>query len=270
MVRKAVVNGLEVSYFRACPQGQKVPVVIFLHGWRGKKEVWDKNIAYLSKDFDCIAIDLPAFGQSETPQTPWGVEQYANFLNIFIENLGLEKVVLVGKSFGGRVAIYFAYKYPDKLSKLVLVSAAGVEGKSFLTRVKILAAKNFKFVLKCFGVNPQSFYKNNVGRIFCKIFKINREESFYKLEVKKLVTSLNLSFYCRRIRVSTLIVWGKEDKVLPLKVGKKLHNLIKSSRLVVINGGHNAHIEYSDEFNAALVEFVGDSFVEISDTPSYK
>lgn len=270
MVCRAIVDGLEVSYVRVCPQKQKVPVVVFLHGWKGKKEVWDKNIFHLSKDFDCIAVDLPAFGQSEGPKMPWGIGQYADFLNVFIENLGLGKVVLVGKSFGGRVAIYFAYKYPDKLSKLVLVSAAGVEGKSFLTKSKILAAKSFKFVLSSFGVSPESFYKSNLGGVFCKIFKISQEESFYKLEVKKLVTSLDLSFYCAQIKVPTLIIWGREDKVLPLKMGKKLHHLIKGSRLAIINGGHNAHIEYSDDFNEALAGFVDGSFMERSDAASYK
>lgn len=247
---------LHVCYTRFSAQDTLTAPLLFLHGWKGTKEVWDKNIKHLSKDFDCIALDLPGFGKSQTPNEIWNLEKYADFINDFIEGLGLDKVILVGKSFGGRIAIYFAYKYPYRLNKLVLVAAAGVEGKSFLTRGKILVAKTFKFALNHFGVDSQSLYKSSLGQALCKVFKISREESIYKLEVKKLVTSLDLSFYCSEIRVPTLIIWGKNDKVLPLKIGKKLHRLIKDSKFVVINGGHNAHVECSDEFNNFLSEFV--------------
>ena len=197
-------------------------------------------------------MDLPGFGVSGTPQQVWGMIEYAQFVRDFAGVLNLRRFALVGKSFGGRVAILYASKWPETLSHLILVAAAGLEVKSFSTLIKIALAKAGKGVSSLLGAGAVEFLRS----LYYKAARITKDSSSYKWEVRKLVTSLNLAEEAERIAVPTLIIWGRTDSVLPLKVGKELSKRIKNSTLQLIQGGHNAHQESAKEFNALVEEYL--------------
>ena len=228
-------------------------VLVFLHGWGGDSSSWDFNIKELKNYFTCIVLDFPGFGISERPNKIWNVEDYTDFLQKFVEELNIKKFILVGKSFGGRVATKYASKYPEKLTNLILVSAAGIEMPSLLVKVKIFIAKIGKSFVKSFF--PR--YEMGIKGLFYNIFAIKEDESNYKWEVKKLVTNDNLSENAASIATPTLIVWGNEDKVLPINTAKKLNALIKHSVLEIIPGGHNAHKDYYNDFNRVMLKYLG-------------
>jgi len=245
------VCGLKVIFKRYCLTDNPKGVILFLHGWSGTSTSWNPNIQSLKKKFDCITVDLPGFGVSSDPSDIWGIAEYAKFVKDFISALGIEKLVLVGKSFGGRVATYYASKWPDSLSRLVLVSSAGIEKKTFATKLKIYTAKMVKVILS-FGGRIRT---EDVERKLFKVARITRD-SDYKWEVKKLVTNTDLSNEASKISVKTLIIWGVDDKILPIKIAEDLNGLILDSKLIKIHGGHNAHIESATEFNRILTEFL--------------
>lgn len=245
------IEKMRVNYTRTCVTDNPSRVLLFLHGWGGTSRSWDLNIAGLSKKYDCIVVDLPGFGVSSEPAEIWNVADYAKFVKDFAHALGISKFVLVGKSFGGRIAIYYASKWPGSLSHLVLVSSAGVEKKDLITRLEILAAKLIKRLLDLTG-------ERDSERIELALFKaasISKDPD-YKWEVKKLVTNTDLTKESSQISVPTLVVWGENDEVLPIKWGKVLNQKIKNSMLRRIPGGHNAHIESAEEFNNLIVAFL--------------
>lgn len=246
------VNGVRVSYSRDCLSGNPLGTLVFLHGWEGSGQSWKSNIADLSRVFDCIAIDLPGFGISGVPDKVWGVEEYAQFLKDFVRVLDLPVFVLVGKSFGGRVAILYASNWPNTLSHLILVAAAGIEEKDFSTRIKITLAKAGKAVFSLLGPRGMEYFRS----LYYKAVKVTQDTSDYKWEVKKLVTNTDLTHTAERITVPTLIIWGKADVVLPLKVGIALNKKIKASTLKQIQGGHNAHQESIKKFNSLVERYI--------------
>lgn len=246
------LNGLNISYDRVCDTNNPKAVLLFLHGWGGSSNSWEPNIRELKNKFDCIALNFPGFGLSDEPENIWGVAEYAIFVRDFVKRMNLHKLVLVGKSFGGRVALNYANNWPETLSNLILVSAAGIEKAKFLTKIVISLASFGKALItkKIPAVEPFA------RKVFYKITGIQKDISDYKWEVKKLVTNTDLSEEAKHISVPTLVVWGKDDNILPVELGKKLNNLIKNSSFVQIQGGHNAHSDSSSEFNLVLLRYL--------------
>jgi pimeloyl-ACP methyl ester carboxylesterase len=255
MNKIVIINGVRVSYTRTCSSNTPRGKLVFLHGWEGSSQSWKSNISELNQDYDCIAVDMPGFSISSQPDKVWGVEEYSQFIKDFAESLNLNKFVLVGKSFGGRVGILYASKWPKTLTHLILVAAAGLEKRSLLDQIKIALAKIGKLPLSLLGSKNFELLRER----FYKAVGINRDSNDYKWEVKKLVTNTNLTEAAEKISVPTLIVWGTDDLVLPLKVGSYLNNKIKNSILKQIKGGHNAHQESAEEFNSLVGEFLANN-----------
>ena len=102
--------------------------LLFLHGWGAPTAVYPRLLSFIGEYLPVIAPDLPGFGGTDEPETPWGVSEYADFVLHFAEKLGLQKVLLMGHSHGGRVSIEIASRdtLPFALTRLVLMDAAGV------------------------------------------------------------------------------------------------------------------------------------------------
>ena len=252
MNKQTEILGLKIAYSIFSPDKNSKRTLVFLHGWGGTKESWEKNITVLSKSFDCIAIDLPGFGECQTPDKIWGTFEYASFLKEFLDKLHIHSPVLIGKSFGGRVAIVFASKWPNSVKRLILISAAGIEEKSLHLRIQIEIAKVFKNLLSLVpGLDVEA-----VRRVYYQRRNI-KEESKYKREVKKIVTNQDLQDRLSAISTPTLIVWGSNDQVLPVQYAERLQSGIKNSSLKIIqDGDHWVHQNKSDEFNRIVVDFV--------------
>ena len=246
------IKGIKVNYIRSRKTSGSKRILIFLHGWAGSSQSWEVNIKDLSQEYDCIAIDIPGFGVSEEPAEIWGIDEYSQFLHDFTKTLQISKFVLVGKSFGGRIAISYAHKWPETLSNLILVSPAGIEKKGITTQVIIALARVGKSLLSFLGLGNLERLRNG----FYKVAKVNRDPGNYKWQVKKLVTNDNLATTAKRIKPPTLIVWGRKDNILPLKLGKELAGMIKGATFREIEGGHNAHQESYREFNFLVEEYL--------------
>lgn len=250
------VNDLKVTYsdsFEPVTSEIENKTLLILPGWSENKDDWIVNIKTGFKSNRVIVLNLPAFGTSTEPKYAWDLTQYSDFLNTFIEELRLENTILVGKSFGGRVAVKYVTRYQSVIKGLVLANAAGIEKKSLPIKFKIFTAKLGKYLISWIGFVE----KSTLRKYFYKLLNINPEKNPYKAEVKKIVTSEDLTDELSLINLPTLIIWGDKDKVLPLKQGEKLNKLIKGSELKIIkNAGHDAHITYAKEFNELVNNFL--------------
>ena len=130
--KQILINNLE-AHFKIAGQG---PAVLVLHGWGASSDSWIKFQKAL-KDKKIIIPDLPGFGKSKTPLTPWSVDDYVSWLENFINLENIRDFVLLGHSFGGRVSIRFAAKHPEKINSLILCSSAGIKTKPDL-KTKII------------------------------------------------------------------------------------------------------------------------------------
>lgn len=242
---KIVISGLAVSYLRLSIKINPKATIVLIHGWGGTKESWRNNLGEISKSFDCIALDLPGFGDSEEPSLPWGTLEYATFLSDFVKALKLKSVVIIGKSFGGRVATAYASKNPTELQNLILVSSAGIEEKSISVQLRIALSK----------LVPQGVKK--ILKQYLMKSSGKKGTSQYKSEVKKIVTNQDLKSLLPLIKSQALVVWGDQDKVLPLSYGQRIAKSIPNAQLKVINGGdHWVHERQPETFNQIVLNYL--------------
>lgn len=220
------IDGQKISYL----DRGKGRVVVLLHGWSKEmnKEKYIPLINLLEKSFRVVAIDFPGFGKSIKPDRPWSVSDYSDLIRKILIRLKINEYIIIGHSFGGRVAIKLAAgKIPMGLKKMILIDSAGIERKALKVKLMVLLAKlvptGIKNRLRSFGSND---YRDVLSDEIMR-------------ETMKKVVAENLEADMERIKVPTLLVWGEEDRTTPLWQAKIIKKLIVGSELEVVSGGNH-------------------------------
>ncbi|KJU81969.1 alpha/beta hydrolase fold protein [Candidatus Magnetobacterium bavaricum] len=205
---------------------------------------------YLSLKFKVYAIDFPGFGKSEEPKEIWGSDDYCTFLEAFMEKMGINQPIIIGHSFGGRVAIRLASK--KKTGKLILIDSAGVRPRrSAIYYIKIYSYKLAKSLLKLFSPRLLAKYKNSVGS---KDY-INASTMMKQILIK--VVNEDLTNLLPDITIPSLLIWGENDMETPLYQAHIMNKLIPDSGLVILKGaGHFSHIDKMREFLIVIGNFL--------------
>ena len=249
---KISIKDIKVNYKK---YGNKSKVVLLLHGWGQNIEMMDFIGEFLKKHFTVYNFDLPGFGESEEPKEVWGVEDYADMLKQFCDVKKIDNPIIIGHSFGCRIAIRYAYKYGAY--KMVLTGAAGVRDKrtlSWYIRVysyklgkKLMNMGLFKNKLKKLQENAGSEdYKNTSGIM---------RQTFVKV-VNDDVTPI-----LKDIDTETLLVFGENDEATPVSKGKLMEKLMPNAALVVFeNDDHYAYFHQAQRFNMVLEAFLKEDY----------
>jgi pimeloyl-ACP methyl ester carboxylesterase len=252
--KTAVVYGLNIRYIEA---GQG-PTVILLHGLGSVKEIWAANIGALSAKYHVYALDQIGFGHSDKPLLEYKISTFVDFLQAFMQSQNLSKATLVGNSLGGWIAIDFAARHPEMVDKLVLVDSAGLPfGKPLTVDLNPASLEDMRTLLNSIFYDRkmvteefalQAFtnhVRNNDGYTIQRTLAGFAQNQF---EDAKLST----------IHAPTLVVWGRQDELIPVSSGEKLRNGIPGAKLVVFEQcGHVPQLEKPAEFNQALFDFLG-------------
>jgi pimeloyl-ACP methyl ester carboxylesterase len=236
------VDSISVNY-KIAGEG---PVIFILHGWGSSSDSWTEVQKMLvEKGYQVIVPDLPGFGKTAAPPMVWGVGEYAEFVNEFIDLLTLkvnksQKVVLVGHSFGGQTAIQFAVTHSEKVEKLVLVAAAGVRRTPGVFK-KLVAgvAKTASFIL--YLVPSQELRMNIKNAMYMAIRRRDyvRTQGIMRDIFKKVITQ-DLTAKFSKISVPALIIWGDKDELTPVQDAYLMDELIPNSKLEIIKDGKHA------------------------------
>lgn len=208
--------------------------IVILHGWGSKLERWFPLKKELEKrGFEVALPHLPGFGSTEPPEKTWSVADYAQWVK---ERLPSE-YFLVGFSFGGRVAIKLASQKPKGLKGLILINSAGIKPKNNFKRlIFCFLAKIGKIV---FSLPPFSFLSPLAKKVlYCKLA---RERDYFQTkgvmrDTFKNVISEDLQTDLKKIKASTLILWGKKDRQTPLKDGELMNRLVTTSSMKIFPG----------------------------------
>ena len=247
--KQIAINGLLLNYYTG--GGDKSPALLFLHGWRSESIVWFPLLENFETENPIYCLDLPGFGKSELPREPYGVENYSEMVSGFISKLGLENVVIVGHSFGGRIAIKLASKHPGFLRGIVLVDSAGFVDSTLSNKLKRIIAKLLKPIFKLKLLHG---IRNSIYRL------IGSEDYIATPQLRETylkVIGEDLSEALKQINVPTTIIWGAQDKDTPVKWARKMKDIIKNSKLVVLNGaGHFSFLDKKKEFSETLCDFL--------------
>lgn len=208
--------------------------IVILHGWTYSLDKWERFVDLLRKnEFEVELTKIP--GLTQESSEPWNLDKYTNWLNELLGKFD-EKVILLGHSNGGRIAINYAIKYPEKVSKLVLIDSAGIFHNELPIRLKRIIFKKISKVGKKFTTSD---FLRKV------LYKFAREGDYENASenMKKTITDLintDLRSVLGKIETPTLIIWGENDKITPLKDAYLMNKLIKKSKLQVVKSARHS------------------------------
>lgn len=207
--------------------------VVLLHGW-GQNIAMMKPIGdRLQKNHRITILDFPGFGESEEPKTALTVYDYCEILEELLKKLKVKKPVIMGHSFGGRIAIIYASR--NEVEKVILFGSPCIR-KEVKPSLKLRMLKSLK---KIPGINKlEGFAKNHMGSRDYK----NASEIMKKILVN--VVNEDLSECAKKINVPTLLIWGDRDTEAPVEDAKELEKIIPDAGLIVLpNSTHYAYLE---------------------------
>ena len=259
----AEINGTRIFYEIA---GEGKPVVL-IHGWSFDSRCWKDLIPVIKNNFKVISYDLRGFGKSSLPQ-PGQYYSHTDDLLKLLDLLQIKKAVFLGHSFGGRIALDIALRYPQRVEKLILPEAA-------------MDATDLKYSEEITNWISETWLTGRTkGIIEAKKIWINSPPLLPAIKnkhaapiVKKMVADYSgwhwinndpvirpQSYHIEelaKIKVPVLILYGAESPDDYFKVAEIQHNFIKGSKLVKIDSaGHALNIENPEQFNYEIQKFL--------------
>lgn len=272
-VQHVRLHGEEVAYRR----GGQGPVLLLLHGIAGSSGTWIASMRLLQRDYTVIAPDFLGHGKSSKPLGDYSLGNHASGIRDFLHTLGVERATVVGQSFGGGVALQFAYQFPELCERLVLVDAGGLGREvSLLLRLITLPAVEyvmpalFPEIVRDWGDPVVKFLgarglRNARGVEMWRAYRSLTQRENRQAFVRTMRSVIDpggqsvsaLSRLYLAAHMPTLIVWGEQDRIIPVSHAYQAHEAIANSRLEVMPGvGHFPHAEEPVRFVEILRDFL--------------
>jgi pimeloyl-ACP methyl ester carboxylesterase len=260
MVREPVFGG-QVLIQEAGRKGN--PPLVLIHGLGDLASgTWQGLLPQLARDYHVVTFDLPGFGRSQKQNSLYSPGNYATFVKWVVDTFVGVPPIVAGHSLGGAIALRYAGTYPEGLTRLVLVDAAGVLDRRVYTKEMLgVLAENFSV-----PISVDSFLGNMVGGLPNPLFDLDlmldnatlRQQLLggdpEKIAAIALIQE-DLSPYLFRIKVPTAIIWGEHDRVTPVRTGILLEaNLPEATLRIIPGAGHMPMDEQPRLFAAAFSE----------------
>jgi len=271
-LRTLEILGSPVNYVDIGEQGDSRPIV-FVHGLSGQWQNWLENIPRFARDRRVIALDLPGFGRSPMPREPIAIDFFGRVVAELCDRLGLAPAVLVGNSMGGYVAAEVAISSPQAVERLMLVSSAGISQREAprgrvlrVGRLMTYGTRSSTAQRRALAARPAlrhwilSMVIRHPSRLRPDVtleglMKGSGKPGFYDA----LVSCLDYDFLERlpEIGCPTVVLWGRQDAIIPVRDADRFVELVGGSRKVVMEDtGHVAMIERPVTFNDELQRFL--------------
>ncbi len=272
-IRYRTIHG----YRRAFVLAGEGPPILLVHGIGDSSESWRALIPELAEHYTVIAPDLLGHGQSDKPRADYSIGAYANAMRDLLSVLDIDRVTVVGHSLGGGVAMQFAYQFPERCERLVLISTGGVSHEVH-PALRFASAPNADLVLPLLGapgartLGRATFgllkaLKTKVGhdaeqliRVFDALPNASARRAFVRTLRAAVdwrgqaITMLDRCYLARDM--PTLLVWGDRDGVIPVAHAYRAHAAMPGSRLEVFeNAGHFPHQNHPQRFLRVFQDF---------------
>ena len=266
------IGNINTHYWAAGDEG---PVLILIHGLGRSLETWKLNIDALAQKHRVYALDLAGFGRSDKPMVQYSVPYLTQFVRDFLVSQQVDRATIIGNSMGGAIALQMAFSHPEWIHKLILVAPVGFGTELYMglrlvtvpyigeimTRPHHIGAR---FMLKSI-IFDKSLITNEMIDLEFQIAALPgagnallaTARSFLGIKgVKpKFVNSIVSNVH--RLKCPTLVIWGKQDKILPVRQAHHAAHKIPNAKLKLLDEcGHTPSLEYSETFNSTVLEFL--------------
>lgn len=230
--------------------------ILLLHGWGASiQAMWAVALRLANEGFCVHAVDFPGFGETDLPPEAWTVPQYAAWTIQYMDTAQLDKVNLIGHSFGGRVSLVLGAEYPERVDKIVLSNSAGVILPPLLRlRFYYLWRGTLMNILSLPGLGSvKEKVKTSLRQRYGSTDYLNAGEL---VDTFRLVIGQDLRDYAKRIQAPTLLFWGDQDEETPLEIGQILEETIPDAALILFEGaGHYAYLDNLGQFIRVVGHF---------------
>lgn len=256
--------------------GDKGSYVLLLHGIAASIEFWNLNIQALAKAHRVVALDMVGFGHTDKPSAPYSLSYFARFVKDFMDIRGIGRAHVVGFSLGGGVALRLAIDYPEVVEKLVLVDSVGL-GKEAALLLRSMAIPGIGSLLSrpnkmgsamlyrtCF--QNKKFPLDPLIDLGYRLSALPGAQQAFLSTMKAVATIRGVRKevygpiveHLPNIHARTLIVWGQQDRILPVAHAHLAAKRLPHSETCIFDPcGHLPHIEKSEKFNEVVGEFLG-------------
>ena len=266
------IHGHRVA-FRLKGQGD---TLLMVHGIAGDSRTWNEPTKHLAESYRVLAPDLPGHGESEKPRGDYSLGAHACFLRDLLRALGIPRATVVGHSFGGGIAMQFAYQHPEYCDRMVLVASGGL-GPDVSTLLRLLSLPGAEVVLpllvpkfllergnavrswlRARGIRAPRFAE--MWEAYASLADIESRKAFIR-ELRSVVDHEGQIVSARdRLHLAerpVLVIWGDRDPIIPVSHGRSAHETIRGSRLEIFEGAqHFPHAEQPDRFAKVVAEFL--------------
>jgi pimeloyl-ACP methyl ester carboxylesterase len=266
---------------------QTSDAIVFVHGHAGSWTNWLAQLPELSKTHRVIAPDLPGFGRSPMPSHPISMTEYARDIDEVMEQLGVSSACVVGNSMGGFIAAELAIRFPQRVSSLVLVSAAGVATRYMYTPARLMERSGYERFLATIGpwtrishrrasrlVRRPRLRAAALGLVAAHPQHLPSEIAWELIRgagmpaiapAGRAIANYDFRDRLPEIACPTLVVWGARDLIVPPSGADEFARLIPDAQKVIFEDtGHVPMIERPARFNALLAEFLAGAVPGVS------
>jgi pimeloyl-ACP methyl ester carboxylesterase len=272
--REITLHGHRVSY-RAAGSG---PLLVLIHGIAGSSATWEEVLPRLAERYTVVAPDLLGHGSSAKPRTDYSLGAYASAMRDLLSVLGYERGTIVGHSLGGGVAMQFAYQFPERCERMVLVSSGGL-GHELHLLLRAAALPGAEWVLPllcssrlCDAVDGVARFLGRAGlrpgpdldeiwRSFVSLSDPDARQAFIHtvrtvIDIRGQRASAGDRLYLAT-ELPTMIIWGEHDPLIPVAHAYSAHERIRESRLEIFpNAGHFPYRDNPQRFVEVLLDFI--------------
>jgi pimeloyl-ACP methyl ester carboxylesterase len=258
--------------------GEGPETIIFVHGLSGSWPNWLENLPHFARSDRVIAMDLPGFGHSEMPEEQISIPGYGRLLDALMDELGVDSATIVGNSMGGFIGAELAIQFPHRVERLVLVSAAGITAERLRNEPALAVLRRVERQLMFWGgwaaTRSDTLARRPRARRAVMRFVVTHPEKLPAALITEQIrgsgkpgfvdaldalTGYPIRDRLREIACPTLIVWGSEDRIVPVRDAFEFERLIPDSRKVIYaDTGHMAMLERPAAFNALLDRFLAE------------
>jgi triacylglycerol lipase len=238
------------------------PVVVLVHGLGSRKEDWLPVVAPLSQKYRVLVPDQIGFGHSDKPLLEYRIQTYVDFLDEFLRDLKVEKASLVGESLGGWISALYAAEITGgahlvPVEKLVLVDAAGLHQDKPIPDLNPSTLAGMRGLMEAVFYDTSWVTEDALRKLFADKLSLHDGYTVRSILGNPATASERLDNRLGEIHVPTLVVWGKQDNLLPIASGERYAAGIPGARIISFDKcGHVPPIEKAEEFVSSVTTFL--------------